>query len=400
MSAELNRRLFVKASVLSAVAMPAIRSLALDAKDKVENVVNVAVIGYGAEGEILTDAALKIPGIRFKAVCDVWEYRRKMARGRLRALGHDVKVFEDYKEMLAEMKGQIEAVIIATHYPFYNKHGMFYTRIYQERSYVMAIRAAEPYPGGMFLSAEEPIRSLRSCKTKDGEIILVGGARHKTGQSEDTWQHYEQLYDFVSPYFTVKEIPYRWSAQDCMTIDSLPYAGYYAEDTPGLYLATGFGKWGMTNSMASAMLLRDLIIKGESPWKDVYSPARHVSPSAMVSFAAENYNVAKSLISGKLEPLEKDKDFALAPGEGQAVEINGERAGAFRGDDGLLYVINTTCTHMGCETNWNTAEHTWDCPCHGSRFSPQGRIIEGPAVKEPVLGEDVNPVGKLLTEDF
>jgi len=114
MSAELNRRLFVKASALSAVAMPAIRSLALDAKDKVENVVNVAVIGYGAEGEILTDAALKIPGIRFKAVCDVWEYRRKMARGRLRALGHDVKVFEDYKEMLAEMKGQIEAVIIAT----------------------------------------------------------------------------------------------------------------------------------------------------------------------------------------------------------------------------------------------------------------------------------------------
>lgn len=114
MSAELNRRLFVKASALSAVAMPAIRSLAQDAKDKVENVVNVAVIGYGAEGEILTDAALKIPGIRFKAVCDVWEYRRKMARGRLRALGHDVKVFEDYKEMLAEMKGQIEAVIIAT----------------------------------------------------------------------------------------------------------------------------------------------------------------------------------------------------------------------------------------------------------------------------------------------
>jgi len=291
-------------------------------------------------------------------------------------------------------------LVIASHYPFYNKHGMYFTRIYQERSYVTAIKAAEPYPGGMYINAEKPTRSLRSQKTEDGELILVGGAHHKAGQCEDTLEKYGDLFDFANPYFTLSDIPYRWSTQDCMTLDNIPYVGNFTDDTPNLYIATGFGKWGMTNSMASGLLLRDLIVKGDNPWKDVYNPSREAKAASAISFVTENLNVAKNLIGGKLEQPAEGEDIELAVGEGKVVELNGKRAGAYRHDDGLLYIVNTTCTHMGCELNWNTAERTWDCPCHGSRFSYEGKIIEGPAVKELNMDEDVNTVGKLLTEDF
>jgi len=293
-----------------------------------------------------------------------------------------------------------DRLIIASHYPFYNKHGMYFTRIYQERSYVAAIKAAQPYPGGMYLNVEQPTRSLRSQKTENGDLILVGGAKHKAGQCENTWEKYEELLDFANAYFTITDLPYRWSAQDCMTLDSLPYVGNYTADTPNLYIATGFGKWGMTNSMASGMLLRDLIVKGDSPWKDVYSPSRETKAASAINFVTENFNVAKKLIGGKLESLAKEEDIDLPNGEGKVVELYGKRAGAYRNDEGILYIVNTTCTHMGCELNWNSAERTWDCPCHGSRFSHEGKIIEGPAVNELNMDDDVNTVGKLLTEDF
>jgi glycine/D-amino acid oxidase-like deaminating enzyme/nitrite reductase/ring-hydroxylating ferredoxin subunit len=291
-------------------------------------------------------------------------------------------------------------LIIASHYPFYNKHGAYFTRIYQERSYVTAIKTAEQYPGGMYINAEKPARSLRSQKTGDGELILVGGAHHKTGQCDNTWGKYVELFNFANPLFTIADIPYRWSAQDCMTLDSVPYVGNFTKDTPNLYVATGFGKWGMTNSMASAMLLRDLIIKGDSPWKDVYSPSRSTKAASAITFVTENLNVAKELIGGKMETLAKVEDIKLPNGEGKAVELNGKKAGAYRNDEGILYIVNTTCTHMGCELSWNSAERTWDCPCHGSRFSYEGKIIEGPATKELDLDYDVNTVGKLLTEDY
>jgi glycine/D-amino acid oxidase-like deaminating enzyme/nitrite reductase/ring-hydroxylating ferredoxin subunit len=293
-----------------------------------------------------------------------------------------------------------DQLIIASHYPFYNKHGMYFTRIYQERSYVTAIKAAEPFPEGMYINAEQPTRSLRSQKIQDGEFILVGGSPHKAGQCDDTRKKYEELLDFASPFYTVTDLPYRWSAQDCMTVDNLPYVGNYMEDTPNLYITTGFGKWGMTNSMASGMLLRDLIVKGDSPWKDVYSPSRETKAASAINFVTENLNVAKNLIGGKLESLTKEEDLDLQIGEGKVVELNGKRAGAFRNEDGIIYIVNTTCTHMGCELNWNSAERTWDCPCHGSRFSYEGKIVEGPAVKELTMEEDVKTVGKLLTEDF
>lgn len=246
-----------------------------------------------------------------------------------------------------------DKVIIASHYPFYNKPALYFARIYTERSYAIAIKAKEKYPGGMYISAEDPTRSLRSLHSDNGELIIVGGEHHKTGQGPDTRKHYETLVDFANSIFTLEDIPYRWSTQDCMTLDDVPYVGHFTSDTPNLYIATGYGKWGMTNSMASAK-----------------------------NFVVENLNVAEKLIEGKI------------------IQVDGQRAGAYRDEQGTLHLVNTTCTHMGCELQWNSAEKTWDCPCHGSRFTYEGDIVEGPAVKPLSRYNDVNTIEKVIKDQF
>ena len=312
-----------------------------------------------------------------------------------------VDIEEDGNYILITSHGKkvtAEKVIIASHYPFYNKHGLYFGRLYTERSYAIAIKAKEKYPGGMYINIEEPARSLRSLETEQGELIIVGGNHHKTGQGEDTSLHYEDLKDFANTIFTVEDYPYRWSTQDCMTLDSVPYVGNFTSRTPNLYIATGFGKWGMTNSIAAATILSDLIVKGDNPWKDVYNPSRQTIAASTKNFIVENLNVAKELIGGKISPAPANID--IKPSEGKVIEINGEKAGAYRDEQGTLHIVDTTCTHMGCELSWNSAEKTWDCPCHGSRFTYEGDIVEGPTVTPLKAYKDVNTIEKLIKDDF
>lgn len=289
-------------------------------------------------------------------------------------------------------------VIIASHYPFFNKQGMYFSRIYTERTYIIAISAKEKYPGGMYLNAENPSRSLRGLDTEEGQLILVVGENHKTGQGSDMANHYRKLIDFTDTLFTIEDIPYRWSTQDCMTLDGIPYIGYYKQDTSNILVATGFQKWGMTNSMVAAKIIRDLIIDGSSPWQDVYSPSRKNILGSAKTFIVENLDVAKHLISGKISPL--PEDVKVEPGEAEVFEHDGERTGAYRDEQGKLFLVNTTCTHMGCELNWNSAEKSWDCPCHGSRFTYSGHIIDGPAVTPLTAENDVNTLEKIIKDEF
>ena len=273
-------------------------------------------------------------------------------------------------------------VIIASHFPFYDKRGFYFARIYPEKSYALTITAKEKFPGGMYINAEQPTRSLRSQSYENGELIIVAGEHHKTGQGESTSHHYERLWNFANQIFTVENSPYHWSTQDCMTMDGIPYVGPLTNFKDNLYVATGFGKWGMTNSAVSAMLLKDLIIKGDSTWAPVYTPTRLTLSASAKNFVIENLNVAGKLIGGKLEWLQND--VSIKPGEGKIVNVNGHRTGAYRDEKGELHLVDTTCTHMGCEVEWNSAERSWDCPCHGSRFSVDGTVIEGPALKSLV----------------
>jgi glycine/D-amino acid oxidase-like deaminating enzyme/nitrite reductase/ring-hydroxylating ferredoxin subunit len=268
-------------------------------------------------------------------------------------------------------------LIIASHFPFYDGMGLYFTRIYPERSYLLGVRIKEKFPGGMYITAEEPGRSLRSQPYGDGELVMVGGQHHKTAHDGDTLRHYEALRDFAEKTYSVIDIPYRWSAQDYHAMDGLRYVGHLTSRTPNIYVATAFSKWGMTNSTVAGIMLRDLIIKGENPWVDAYNPQRSTPAASYKAFVRENVDVAKELFKHKLEALPDTTD--LENGQAKVIRHEGHRLGAYKDEGGKLHVIDTTCTHLGCELEWNTAEKSWDCPCHGSRFSYTGDILEGPA---------------------
>jgi len=280
-------------------------------------------------------------------------------------------------------------VIIASHFPFYDGLGMYFARIYAEKSYVVAVKLKGKFPNGMFISSEEPGRSLRSQSYKDGEIVLVGGEHHKTGSEKNTNGHYETLAAFAKENFKVENILYRWSTQDCMTADGVPYVGNLTSKTNNIFVATGFGKWGMTNGTVSASILTDLIVKGNSPWSDIYDPSRFDIIASGTKLVKENLDVAEKLIGGKIAPV--PKNIEVNKGEAMVVSINRDRIGAFRNDNGKLHMVDITCTHLGCELVWNEAEKTWDCPCHGSRFNYDGENVEGPAFNSlKKLGEGSN----------
>lgn len=271
-------------------------------------------------------------------------------------------------------------VIIASHYPFYEAHGLYFSRIYPERSYILATKISEKFPSGMYITVEYPTRSLRAQRNGEEELVLIAGEHHKTGQGEDMINHYQKLKNFAEQIFTVEDIPYHWSTQDYTTMDEVPYIGYLTSDTPDLLVATGFYKWGMTNSTVAAMIFRDIIMHGKSLWEDVYNPSRFTPSASAKNFVVENLNVAKQLITGKILPV--PDQIEIGPGDGRIVNIDGERLGAYRDIEGKLHLVDTTCTHMGCELQWNSAEKSWDCPCHGSRFTIAGEIITGPALRK------------------
>lgn len=309
----------------------------------------------------------------------------------LLALAKDIEgsgsyIFEHTKVVDIERKNSIvvtdkckkvraSKIIIASHFPCYDGRGMYFTRMYAEKSYVIGTKMKEKFPKGMFISAEKPGRSLRSQKFNGGEIVLVGGDNYRTGNKENTNIHYENLAIFSSENFNVEKILYRWSTQDYITVDSVPYVGYLTTHAPNMLVATGFGKWGMTNGTASAMILSDLITKGKSPWKQVYDPSRF-DVTNIPKFISQNLDVAKKYVLGKIEIPNSER---IKNGEAKVILIDGRKFGVYRDEDSKIHIVDITCTHLGCELVWNESENTWDCPCHGSRFSFDGEIIEGPA---------------------
>lgn len=277
-------------------------------------------------------------------------------------------------------KIECEYIVAGSHFPFYDGKGFFFTRMYAERSYVLAAKTEKEPPEGMYYSAGQPSRSLRYV-TIDGEkVALIGGDGHRTGQGKDTLEHYEALKSFGEEVLGIKEILYRWSAQDLYTLDKVPYIGRITSGHPNIFVATGYRKWGMTNGTSAALLLQDLILGRKNAYEDLYSPSRFVADPSLKKFISSNMNVAGHLIEGKLDrPSKKPEDLGLD--EGGVVMINGRRAGAYKNDKGEVYCVDTTCTHLGCEVEWNHGDRSWDCPCHGSRFSIHGDVLEGPADK-------------------
>lgn len=276
-----------------------------------------------------------------------------------------------------------DKVIVATHYPFNDFDGMYFSRLSISRSYVIAARVSGTVPRNMYISGDMPSRSLRYTTDGNGEtLLLVGGDGHPTGKSKtETIEHYQNLEQFTEKYFGLKEIPYRWSAQDLTTLDKVPYIGTITAGYDNILVATGFHKWGMSNGALAGMMLRDQVLGKTNQYAAVFDPTRTKMKAVdAASFIKDNASVAKELVKGKLKMPSKTIDD-LQNDQGSMVKVGKEKAGAYKDKYGQVHVVNTTCTHMGCEVGWNDAERSWDCPCHGSRFSYTGEVLEGPAVK-------------------
>lgn len=218
--------------------------------------------------------------------------------------------------------------IVATHFPLWSKHGLYPLKMYQHRSYVLGLENAGKVDG-MYVDEKNTGLSFRNA----GDLLLLGGGGHRTGKGGGGW---EELEEFAKRHYPKSKIRCRWATQDCMTLDGVPYIGQYSPNTPDLLVATGFGKWGMTSSMVAANILVDLIQGKENPYAALFSPSRSMfRPQLAVNAAESVWN--------------------------------------------LLTPTAPRCPHLGCALKWNRQEHSWDCPCHGSRFDEDGKVLDNPA---------------------
>lgn len=252
------------------------------------------------------------------------------------SIAKDLNIYEDtfVREMIDKTavtdRGKIYAdkVIAATHFPFINKHGSYFLKLYQQRSYVIALENAQNV-GGMFIDQCKTGFSFRNY----GDFLLLGGGGHRTGKRGGNWN---RLREFAERNYPNAAEKYFWAAQDCISLDHIPYIGEYSKNTTNLYTASGFNKWGMTGAMLSAMLLSDMVCGEKSDFAEVFSPSRNMIKPQLF--------------------------------------ING-----FEAVKNLLTISKKRCPHMGCALKWNPDEHSWDCACHGSRFSENGKVLDNPA---------------------
>ncbi|GGM23431.1 (2Fe-2S)-binding protein [Paraliobacillus quinghaiensis] len=271
-----------------------------------------------------------------------------------------------------------EKVVIASHYPFKDGSGFYFSRMYPERSYLIAVTTNKKFPGGMYINAEQPTRTIRATMDKGEEVWLIGGERHKTGHEKETVDHHIELEKFANNTFGIKEYKYRWSAQDLTTLDNMPYIGPLTKHEPNTLVATGYRKWGMTSGTVAAMIISDTIMNKGNRFASLFGPSRFDFDPDVKNFIKNNIHVAKHMVKGKLD-IPSDKIDELEKDDAVIVRENGKRIGVYQDEQGNINRLDTTCPHMKCEVNWNKNEKTWDCPCHGSRFSKDGKVVEGPA---------------------
>ncbi|MFB1080399.1 FAD-dependent oxidoreductase [Jeotgalibacillus sp. JSM ZJ347] len=271
-------------------------------------------------------------------------------------------------------------LIAATHFPFVDFKGLYFSRLKPERSYTSAAVVNESFAEGMYISAENPTKSIRTTPYKNGKkLLIIGGEGHKTGQNDIEGSRYQRLESFAKAKFGVTDFKYRWSSQDLYTVSGIPYAGLVTGHHDHIYIATGFRKWGMSGGTAAAHIIKDLITHKHNRFQELFNPSSHDVSSSIGTFVSENANVGAELVKGKLKSPDKTEENILR-GEGGIIKDNSGKTGAYRDEEGKLHKVDITCTHMGCECAWNQDERSWDCPCHGSRFSFDGAVLEGPAV--------------------
>jgi len=270
-------------------------------------------------------------------------------------------------------------LIYATHIP--PGKNILDTRCAPYRSYAMAVTLKGKYPEGLVYDMYDPYHYYRTQNVDGKSYFIVGGEDHKTGHEENTQACFLKLEAHIQSHFLVDQVLYKWSSQYFEPVDGIPYIGHLPGEPGNILVATGFGGNGMIYSAVSALLFKEILLKETEKYVPVFNPNRIKPVAGFSNFVRENADVVKTWV-GKLLPPDKLASFSdMAPGEGRVVKVDGDTVALYKDEQGELHAISPTCTHMGCHVTWNNMEKTWDCPCHGARYSPDGAVLTGPAVK-------------------
>lgn len=269
-------------------------------------------------------------------------------------------------------------VVVATHVPL-NKF-FIQTKLAHYRSYVLACRVSGLVPDGLFWDDDDPYHYIRPQEAEDGTLLIVGGEDHKTGQEDDTEARFLSLLEYARARFDVRSVAYRWSAQVVEPVDGLPFIGRNSLSSH-VYVGTGYSGTGMTFGTLAAMITSDLILGRENPWARLFDATRVKPIASAREFLSENVDFPAHLVADRLKKAEGDSFAEVGRGEGKLVEVRGRKVAAYRDGSGVVHALDPVCTHLGCLVQFNGAEKSWDCPCHGSRFDTRGDVITGPAVK-------------------
>ena len=303
----------------------------------------------------------------------------------LKGISNELVIYENTRaleikeNLVVTSGGNITAnnIVVATHYPIMNAPGYYFMKMHQERSYVLALENTSEIDG-MYIDLNKEGYSFRTYNN----LLLLGGISHRTGENEEGGS-YDELRKVAKRLYPKAKEKYYWSAQDCMTIDGIPYIGRYSSETPNIYVATGFNKWGLTSSMVSAMIISDMILEKENDFSEIFSPRRFDLSLSINNIANDLIETAKNFIAQKVYIPSSEIEH-IKNGHGGIIEYNGEKVGVYKNKEGKEFFVSTKCTHLGCQLSWNADELTWDCPCHGSRFDYKGRLIGSPATKDLV----------------
>lgn len=273
---------------------------------------------------------------------------------------------------------QAEDVIIASHYPCHRALEFYFTKLMPHFSYCLALDA-KILPDHLIISAETPVRSLRPAIYRNQNILLVAGESHSARETRDRNRHFEALREYADEYFNPTNEYFRFSTMDYLSSDQVPLIGRIHKKTPHIYLATGYGKWGMTKGVLASLLLKDLIIKGSSDYESLYAPTRFSRMLTKTFFA---YNISQPYAFLKSKVLKKKTLAIPDSGQQRTVKVKGKTIGLYRDETGTLHLCDMACPHMRCTLRFNTAEKTYDCMCHGSRFHFDGTYLDGPAKRD------------------
>lgn len=331
------------------------------------------------------------PGVRFadQARIHPRQYLAGVAKA-LVALGGRIHEHSEADEFCADPRRvkanghtvTCEDVVIATHNPVVGFGGtagaaLFQTKLALYTSYVIAGRVARGLvPDALWWDTADPYRFVRVEPHRDHDVVIAGGEDHKTGQEQDTAACYRRLEDYLRRIVPDVEVTHRWSGQVIETPDGLPYIGSSADRQ---YSATGYGGNGLTFGTLAGIMIADAILERPNPWTELFDPGRKALTRGLWDYLKENVDYPYYLIRDRFAGAEAKSVRAVRRGQGKVIERNGARVAAYRDAAGTVTLRSAVCTHMGCTVGWNTAERTWDCPCHGSRFEPTGEVISGPA---------------------